>query len=76
MTAATVKIDVEIDNPHQLWLAARARFVSGHRAGEQAMFEDFCGTENAPNLTGCLITLFDPNGSPPGVTITDSFVYI
>lgn len=66
---ATVEINVEIFDKEALW--HHARFVH-HRSRISTPFEELCGTREDPQITDCLIMIFDPGVSPEGTQISET----
>lgn len=72
LTGASVTLRIEIIDEQAMWRHAYAGFEQINGTADQADFEDMCGTEQAPDICGCLRMIFDSGESPPGLQIDDS----
>lgn len=75
-TSATVSIHVEVTDEQVLWDHAKAVYAKENPGRDPADVEkeflDMCGTREEPTVDQCLVMVFDPGESPPGVEIVES----
>lgn len=69
MSTHTVTIYVQITDPTALWDAAAAALVND---GGFEDLQNFLGSREEPDISGCLRQLADPGQSWPGTSILDS----
>lgn len=74
MTYLTISLELRITHAKLFRETAIANHLAHNRNAEDEELEDFFGTADEPNLSGCARELFDPGVSPDGCEIQDSSV--
>lgn len=72
--ALTVSIDVKVTDAVALQAAARQRYLNDNPKAGPAELKELFGPISEPNLSACLIEIFDPGISPDGTSILQSSV--
>lgn len=65
----TITVEIDDEDIETLYQTARAAALSGHYEGEP---DDYLKKDDEISVRDCLIMIFDPGISPPGVSIIES----
>lgn len=68
----TLTLELEITDAEEFRAAAISSYTATNPNPTDEELEDFFGTVEEPNLSGCARELFDPGVSPDGCEIQDS----
>lgn len=70
-TFARVTLHVEVYDEQAMWRRVYGFYEENNGTADQYDFEDMCGTEQEPDIAGCLTMIFDPVDIPSGVELHD-----